>query len=65
MSDKSKIKPKKLVTDLSKKDRQKLKSAERNKMKVYGDIPDERPKGRVLTPKLLEALKRAKKGKSV
>ena len=38
--------------------------AERNKMKVYGDVSDSRPKGRVVTPEGAAALKklRARKG---
>lgn len=38
--------------------------ADRNKMKIYGDIPDPRPRGRVYTPEMLSAEKRlrGKKG---
>ena len=32
---------------------------DRDKMKIYGDIPDPRPRGRVYTPELLGAAKKA------
>lgn len=37
---------------------------DRDKMKIYGDIPDPRPRGRVYTPEMLSAEKRlrGKKG---
>jgi len=49
---------------LSPKGEKGFAKAERNKMKVYGDVPDSRPKGRVMTPEGAAALKklRARKG---
>jgi len=49
---------------LSPKGEKGFAKAERNKMKVYGDVPDLRPKGRVMTPEGAAALKklRARKG---
>ena len=37
--------------------------ADRNKMKIYGDIPDPRPRGRVYTPEMLGAEKRLRRKK--
>lgn len=39
--------------------------ADRSKMKIYGDVPDNRPKGRVYTPELMDATKRLRKKKGV
>lgn len=39
--------------------------ADRSKMKIYGDIPDSRPKGRAYTPEMLDAAKRLRSKKGV
>lgn len=38
---------------------------DRDKMKIYGDIPDPRPRGRVYTPELLGAAKKLRTKKRV
>jgi hypothetical protein len=65
-SPRSKLKEKKTIHSLNKKGAKNFDKADNNKMKNFGDTPDSRPKGRALTPQLLESLKRLNKaGKRV
>lgn len=57
-----KTKPKS-IHDLSPKGGRDFDKADRNKMKIFGDTPDPRLKGRVYTPGMAEAAKRLRKKK--
>jgi len=51
---------KKSMYDLSKKGAKDFDKADRNKMKNYGDIPDPRPRSRVVIPDTLDTIKSMK-----
>lgn len=60
-SSKPKTKPVLKPVDLSDKQFNKKAQSDRNKMKNYGDVPDLRPRGKIIPPSMIPAKKPTRK----